>query len=432
MLELGFIFRALAAGLYASLCAGFLALAPGPASAAPPGGASPWAAMAETARSDGAWPGAGHAPLPRPGQLRADQVAVKRSLLGFGWSLDASIGVAAAVPFRVFTLTEPPRIVVDLEGLGVSGFDPGKARLARGVTAVRAVPAPPGWARLVFELARPFALETAEMRAGELRLTLSRVGAEEFAARSGPPPGVVVGGQGPGETGQPLLIVIDPGHGGIDPGAFRDGVAEKDVVLAFSGELRAALAATGRFRVEMTRETDTFLPLADRATLARSLGARAFVSVHVNAIEDARARGGIVFTLSEGGSSSEARRRAAVENRADAAGGPFIPDAADPVGSALESVLRTEAQARSIELARALSDGLARVIGGGTQAPLQSANFQVLRVPDVPAALLELGFLSNAADRANLVSPEWRVRAARAIAAELVAWAQSGGPLTRK
>lgn len=389
--------------------------------------------MAEAVGPDGpvaAEAGAGFAPLPRPGQR--GRISTHRTLFGFGWTLDISIVLDAAVPFRVYTLTEPPRVVIDLEGLGRSGFDPGTTRRARGVTSVADVSAPPGWTRLVFELARPFAVETAEMRAEELRVRLRRVGADAFAERSGPPPGVVPGRHGAEEAGRPLVIVIDPGHGGIDPGASRDGIAEKDVALAFSNELSAALAATGRFQVEMTRATDLFLPLADRATLARSLGAAAFVSVHVNAIADERARGGIVFTLSEGGSSSAARQRAAVENRADGAGGAFVPGAADPVGMVLENVLRAEAQARSIELARALSSGLSRVTPGGTQAPLQSANFQVLRLPDVPAALLELGFLSNAEDRENLVSPEWRARAARAIAAELVAWTDSGGPLTRK
>ncbi|TPE49221.1 N-acetylmuramoyl-L-alanine amidase [Amaricoccus solimangrovi] len=416
MLESGFIFR-MAAALLAAL-----ALAPVTAPPRAPG----WPAAVAAAETGPSAAPSAMAPAPRPARLDPARIALRRWFFGRG--LSVTVGFEAPRPFRVFTLTDPPRLVVDLEGLDAAGFDPAAVARSRAVARVSAAPARPGWARLVLDLARPFALETAEMGEGGLALTLRRVGAEDFAARSGAPPGVVLGGDGEGGH---ALVVLDPGHGGIDPGATRDGVAEKDVVLAFSEALGAALEATGRFRVATTRDTDVFLPLAARADLARRLGARAFVSIHANAVADEAARGGIVFTLSEAGSSTAARERAAAENRADAAAGPAAPGPGDSVAEVLGGLLRAEGQARSIDLARALGRALGPVTGAGP-APLQSADFQVLRVPDVPAALLELGFLSNAADRRALTSPEWRARAAAAIAAGMVGWLDAGGPLTRK
>ena len=405
MLEFGLIFRRIAAALLA-----FALFSPLPA-----GGEAP--------------------PPARPARLGADAIGIERSL--FGQRLAIEIALPAPAPFRVFTLSGPARLVVDLEGVDAAGLDPAGIARPRSVARVAAAPARPGWARLVFELARPFAVETAALAPSgteppALRIALRRASAEEFAAAAGPPPGVALGGLVPGGDGKPLTIVLDPGHGGVDPGAVRDGIAEKDVVLAFAKELAAALAATGRFHPVLTRDADVFLPLADRSALAAALGARAFVSIHVNAIEDDRARGGILFTLSEAGSSSAARERAAVENRADARAGLPLAAPADPVGELLGGLRRAEAQARSIELARALAGALGPATGGGTQAPRQSANFQVRRGAEVPAALLELGFLSNASDRANLVSPEWRAEAARGVAAALDAWAAAEGPLTRK
>ena len=417
MLEFGFIFRAIAAVL---LALPLISVMP----------ATPLAEGRNVVAEPVPRP-----PVARPGRLEPGAIEITRGLLGR--SLTIAIRLPEPAPFRVYTLAGPERLVVDLEGIGARGFHPAAVALVGGVDAVRAAPAPPGWARLVFDLARPFAVETAELApdgAGVpvLRIVLGRVSAEEFVAAAGAPSGVALGGLAPDAAGPPITIVLDPGHGGVDPGATRAGVSEKDVVLAFAKDLATALTATGRFRPILTRDTDLFLPLGERSALAAAVGARAFVSIHVNAVEDNHARGGILFTLSEGGSSSAARERAAIENRADARGGLPVPAAADPVGTVLGEMRRAEAQARSVELARALAKALGPVTDGATQAPLQSANFQVLRVPEIPSALLELGFLSNDADRASLVAPEWRARAAGALAEALAAWADSGGPLTRK
>lgn len=366
----------------------------------------------------------------------AARILVEKSTLesGFwGRDLTARLQLDRPVPFRVFLLDAPRRLVVDFEGLDPAGGD--LAGLARpgSVVGARFGRMRPGWARLVVDLGKPMGLDTAEMvrnAAGAvLDLRLTRVSAEEFAARAGAPAGVWPSGalteQAPGRGKHPgrLTVVLDPGHGGIDPGALRDGIVEKDVVLDFARDLRAALEKTGRFDVFLTRDADDFVSLTDRVVLAKQVGADAFLSLHTNAVEDPSIGGVIAFTLSSAGSSRSANDRAAVENRADRVAGVDPAATGDPVFGLLDQIARVEGAARSDQLARDLARALAPLSGGTTQDPLQSANFQVLRGASTPSVLLELGFLSNEADRANMLSPPWRARAGEAVARAFEAWA---------
>lgn len=347
-----------------------------------------------------------------------------------GWFaryLTLEIALDRPVPFRVFTLDAPPRLVVDFAGLDWTGFDPQDIRRDGGEAPVRVGRIGPGWSRLVLDLAAPQALEAAEMRpdvpGARLRVALRRVSAEAFAAASGPPPGVwPAGGRPPpGVRGAgDVTVAIDPGHGGIDPGAVREGAEEKTLVLAIGRALRDALVARG-FRVLLTRDGDDFLPLDDRVTAARQTGADVFLSLHLNAEADPRVAGAIAFTRADRGSSPEATARAAAENAVDALAGLDAVEPGDPVLSVLAGVARVETDARSGVLADALVAAL-RPVATVWTAPRQSADFEVLRAPDMPSVLLELGFLSNRADRAALQSPAWRAKVSEALAAGLEDW----------
>jgi N-acetylmuramoyl-L-alanine amidase len=341
-------------------------------------------------------------------------------------SLTLRLAIDGAAPFRVFTLAGPPRLVVDLEGAAAPGFD--AAALVDGpVVAARAGAIRPGWARLVLELDRPFALETAELAEGALVVRLGRVSAAELAARAGAPPGVwPPAGAAPLASATrgagPVTVAIDAGHGGIDPGAVREGLREKDLALAFATDLAAALAADGRFRAVLTRTQDTFLPLAERVALARAAGADAFLSIHTNAVADPAYSGAIVFTRSERGSDGQAADRARLENQADRVAALEVPGGTDAVRAALGDLARVETDARSALLADALVEGVRAAGAGVAPFPRRSADFVVLGAADIPSALVEIGFLSNAADRAAMNDPAWRARAARGVAAGLGLW----------
>jgi N-acetylmuramoyl-L-alanine amidase len=213
-----------------------------------------------------------------------------------------------------------------------------------------------------------------------------------------------------------LVVVIDPGHGGIDPGAIgANGALEKDVVLAFSLELADQLRATGRYEVLMTRENDTYPSLTDRVEFARSSRADIFLSIHADSFpQQTSVRGAAVFTVSERASTQMVADLAARENRADILAGLNIPGATDEVFDILIDFARRETKNFSIILARQIIGGLEAVTELAPN-PQQEAGFVVLKAPDVPSVLVELGFLTNYEDEEILQSRGWRQQTAATL-----------------
>ena len=220
-----------------------------------------------------------------------------------------------------------------------------------------------------------------------------------------------------------LVVVIDPGHGGIDPGAVgANGVLEKDVVLAFSLELAGQLRATGRYEVLMTRETDAYPSLTDRVDFARASAADIFLSIHADSFpQQTSIRGAAVFTVSERASTQMVADLAARENRADILAGLNIPGATDEVFDILIDFARRETKNFSIILAREIIGGLEAVTELAPN-PQQEAGFAVLKAPDVPSVLVELGFLTNSEDEEVLQSIVWRQRTAATLVAAIASF----------
>ncbi|HET6469729.1 MAG TPA: N-acetylmuramoyl-L-alanine amidase [Geminicoccaceae bacterium] len=228
------------------------------------------------------------------------------------------------------------------------------------------------------------------------------------AGRPAPAPGVPVR---PGAR----TLVIDPGHGGPDPGTIGvTGVAEKTIVLDMALQLRTLLTATGRYRVVLTREADVFVPLRERIRLAREAGGELFISLHADSIGRDGFRGAAVYTLSDRASDEEAGLLASKENKADIIHGADLTNHDPLVSSILIDLALRDTSNKSIEFADLLSVELAEV------TPLvrrhrRFAGFAVLKSPDVPSVLVELGYLSNPDDAANLGDPAWRAKMSRAI-----------------
>jgi N-acetylmuramoyl-L-alanine amidase len=210
------------------------------------------------------------------------------------------------------------------------------------------------------------------------------------------------------------VVVLDPGHGGVDSGASAGGLNEKDITLAFARLLGARLDATGRYRIELTRNDDTYVRLGDRVEFARKERAQLFIAIHADAFHSP-VRGATVYTLSRHASGAIAASIAAVENSSDIlAGLDTSEDDAGEVAGILADLARRETMSFSSMFARALVNDL-RTITLLAKNPHQQAAFVVLRAAGVPSVLLELGYLSNAADREMLRSPEWQERTAAAV-----------------
>ena len=220
------------------------------------------------------------------------------------------------------------------------------------------------------------------------------------------------------------LIALDPGLGGVDPGAERDGYSEADLVLLFALELREMLLRDGLVDVFMTRERDEFIPLPYRMSLARVAGADLFISIHADALAagDGMAPGATIYTLSATGSDAASAALAAQHDRADLLAGVDLGQSDDVVADLLMDLARLETDPRSDALADALVTGLE---GAGVELhsrPRLEANFTVLCAPDYPSVLLEIGFMSEGGDLENIHDPVWRSRAQGGIARAIEAW----------
>ena len=219
----------------------------------------------------------------------------------------------------------------------------------------------------------------------------------------------------PEASGDPRpLIVVDPGHGGIDSGTkSSSGQDEKDVVLAFGLTLRDKLEKTGKYRVVMTRSDDTFIPLDERVRFARAHKASLFISIHADSIprSEGQAEGASVYTLSPHASDAEAARLAEVENKSDVIAGVDLSSEPNDVANILIDLAQRETKTFSLQFAR----GLVGELKATTRLhihPIKSAGFIVLKAPDVPSVLVELGYMSTKDDLVHLMSADWRARTA--------------------
>jgi N-acetylmuramoyl-L-alanine amidase len=213
------------------------------------------------------------------------------------------------------------------------------------------------------------------------------------------------------------VIVIDPGHGGIDNGTQAGGESEKGIVLGFGLALRDRLEKLGKYRIVMTRADDTFIPLDERVKVARNQSAALFVSIHADALPrgEGDAQGATVYTLSDKASDAEAERLADSENKADAIAGVNLTEEPTDVADILIDLAQRETRTFSNRFAR-LVVGEMKTTARMHKHPLKSAGFRVLKAPDVPSVLIELGYVSNKDDLQQLMSENWRSKTVGAVA----------------
>ena len=331
-----------------------------------------------------------------------------------------SVALPLPIPFRVAVIDGPPRLVLDMR------LEDADLPVPEGV-ALGAVG--DGWTRAILPLNGPMAVEAAGYDgAGRLNVTLRPATEAEFrtATADGVPWPLPEPETAPILTAAPLILV-DPGHGGVDPGAIRKGVAEKDIALAFAHVLAERLRADGRFEVALTRGNDRFLTLTQRVGMARSLSPRLFLSLHANTVTRGDASGVVVYTRGATPSDPASAALAALENAADAIGGQALGRLEADIEHVLMDMAEPVTRKRAGDAADALVARLAAEGHAIRSRPLRSADFRVLSAPDVPSLLIELGFLSDAQDLADLQSAAWRQDMAGLILEAVAAWYEDAG-----
>jgi N-acetylmuramoyl-L-alanine amidase len=337
--------------------------------------------------------------------------------------------------FRVFALANPYRMVIDLPDFQ---WKAGSATTtpSSGVKALRYGNLQPGVSRIVFDMTKPVAVRGAFIipsQNGEpnrLVVDFTQVSPNVFERNKNTIHGTLLTGEkivqhlqvppssssSPPANGKKPLIVIDPGHGGVDPGA--QGVSkihEKNITLALAKELKKELEATGRYRVALTRENDIFIKLRDRVSIARKKEADLFISLHADSIGKSNVSGLSVYTLSETASDAQTAKLAAQENRADLIAGLDLSVEDEDVANILVDLAMRDTMNQSNFFANTLIDRLRNSNVRLLDTPHRSAGFAVLKAPDVPSVLVEAGFMSNKKEAELLNSPAHREKIAGAL-----------------
>jgi N-acetylmuramoyl-L-alanine amidase len=343
------------------------------------------------------------------------------------------VDLSRKIDLHVFTLADPYRVVVDIPQVTFR-LPPKAGESGRGlIKAFRFGLVMPGGSRIVIDLAKParvdkaFVVDPADGAPARLVLDLVATDRESFLrkialdqrfAHAQAPP--LREQQSSSGDARPL-IVLDPGHGGIDTGTKGpNGQMEKDIVLDFAKRLREKIETPGKYRVLLTRSDDTFVPLAERVRFAREAGAALFISIHADSLprREGDAQGATVYTLSETATDPAAARLAEQENRADVIAGVDLKEQPDDVAGILIDLAQRETKTFSVQFADKLVELMKRATRLHKE-PIKSAGFRVLRAPDVPSVLVELGYVSNKEDLQSLLSNGWRDRTADSMASAI-------------
>lgn len=352
--------------------------------------------------------------------------------------IEVALGLSQPVPWRLRVLDDPPRLILDareVDWRGIAALD-----LLAPVVGLRAGSFRPGWSRLVLELDSPRRVALSEMLTGQgqtrIRLVLAPSDAASFATEAARPDLPDWAAPDPAtlmpplpEGAGPIRVVLDPGHGGIDPGAEREGQTEAALMLTFARELKELLLRDGRFAVVLTRDDDVFVPLETRTSIAREAEADLFLSLHADALVEGEAQGATVYTLAEDASDAASEALAERHDRDDLLAGIDLSDQDDLVAEVLMDMARTETAPRTDRLADAIVAAIKAAELRMHRHPKQTGGFSVLKTPDIPSVLLELGFLSSERDFKRLSDPKWRAVLAGAILQAILDWAKADAAL---
>lgn len=366
---------------------------------------------------------------PAAGAAQAFPLATNARVAGDQKQTRLVVDISQKVDIRAFTLANPYRVVIDMPQVTFQ-FPAKTGEHGRGlVKAFRYGLVMPGGSRIVIDTTGPvrveraYVLDAVDGLPGRLVLDLAAVDRETFLRAA------AIDNRLPRDpprradrdapiNGDPRpVIVLDPGHGGIDSGTrAASGEEEKTIVLEFGLVLRDKLEQSGKYRVVMTRTDDRFVELGERVRLARQRDAQLFISIHCDALRrrEGNAEGATIYTLSEHASDAEAARLADAENKADAIAGVDLSREPNDIADILIDLAQRETKNYSTQFAHVLV-GEIKTTARLHKHPLKAAGFRVLTAPDVPSVLIELGYVSSRDDIKQLTSDGWRAQVSEKI-----------------
>jgi N-acetylmuramoyl-L-alanine amidase len=371
-------------------------------------------------------------PADTPKTATAIAIVAKSGTTRFFLDLTAETGFTATV------VAQPYRVVIDLPDVNFD-LPPGAGHISKGlIRQIRYGVMEKGKSRVVIDTNGPVLIKQSQLlpqkgKSGpRIAIDLVSTTPEAFdatlereavpfspettASLAATPPPVKPGDIPPTRQNDgKRVIVIDPGHGGIDPGALSPGkTKEKDVVFAFAQQLEQALQKSGQYTVLLTRSADTFMSLTDRVAFTRRANADLFIAIHADTVRGRTVKGTTLYTLSDTASDEEAAALASKENKADIIAGIDLAEEEGEVADVLIELVQRESKNHANLFSRTALEEL-KGVTSMTGKPLRSAGFVVLKAPDVPSVLIELGYLSSRDDERNLKSADWQARMATAF-----------------
>ena len=358
------------------------------------------------------------------------------------------LSLSQGVPYRLYTRAQPDRIVLEFNKALLENFDEAEFNQSDRISSIDFGVSETGWDQLLLYLDQPLTIFSAEMKippdasGAILKLVLAPVTREEFIAivaeetvKQRPVSVQTYSLTETKKAHEKLRVVIDPGHGGIDPGAQIQGIDEADLMLSLARDIKETLLRSMEFEVSLTRVDDSFVSLEERVRLANSAEADIFLSLHADAVTEGVARGATVYTLSENATDAASAALAARHNRDELIAGVDLTGTDEAVTDVLIDLARLDNAPRSRDLALSVIAGLEKALGQVNSKPYRQAGFSVLKAADIPSVLIEAGFMSTDTDLQNLQNQEWRLRFAEGVRIGILEWAmkdQSLKTLRRK
>ncbi|MDA8740205.1 N-acetylmuramoyl-L-alanine amidase [Rhodobacteraceae bacterium] len=362
--------------------------------------------------------------------------AKNSSIDDISWGqVQLQLSLSQGVPYRVYTITEPNRVVLEFNRAMIDDIAMDQISQSDKIDSVEVAVSAAGWSQLILNVKQPlivFSVETKVPDDGSsamLDLVLVPVTQTEFETNSKP-----VQARKAEPISQPatlpsketidgkLRIAIDPGHGGIDPGAQVQGIEESDLMLSLARDIKESLLRNDNIEVTLTRVKDIFVSLEERVRLANSFQADIFISLHADAVTEGVARGATVYTLSEEATDKASAALVARHDHDQLISGLDLSGTEGAVTDVLIDLARLDNGPRSKELALSVVSGLKEALGQVNAKPYREAGFSVLKAADIPSILIEAGFMSTKSELQNLQDEAWRQLFAEGVRIGVLNW----------
>ena len=346
----------------------------------------------------------------------------------FFGSLEINLKLSQGVPYKMSFVKEPISLIIDFSIVRFDQIDLRKLNRSKNIKLIKVEELDSEWSRLSIQFKDYWTIDNTEMRidprdgSAILSISLKSVSEDIFKSENSKSKNSEQKEKIEVIENKQFVVVLDPGHGGKDPGAEASGYREANLMLELAAAVKESLISNTEFKVVLTRNEDVFLSLEDRITIAKQSGADLFISLHADAVIEGEASGTTVYLLSENATDKMSAQLASRHDRSEILRDVDLSGIDSQVASVLIDMARQETKPRNEAIASFILQVFKEQITKLSSQPLRYAAFSVLKSPDIPSILIEAGFMSTPSDLQNLTTPEWRVEFADALSEAISRW----------